>query len=499
MENKDLLSILEDYCGGDYVPMHMPGAKRNASMFNMKNPYSLDLTEIEDFDNMHHADGIIADAFFRCAELFGADETLYLINGSSAGILSAICGSTKKNDTVIVARNCHISVYNAIYINELNPVYIYPRHYLTAGEEYGRKWSVGYNSEFNTEQYLSEITPQNAGICGRISPDDVKAAFERNPQASAVIITSPTYEGLVSDIRKIADIVHSYDAVLIVDEAHGAHFNFHEAFPDSANKCGADVVVQSIHKTLPAFTQTALLHMNGPLADRQRIKKYWSIFQTTSPSYLLMASIDRCVSLIRSNGRQLFEAYVKRLLELRTKISGLKFIKLMDTDDISKIVLLADDGKELSNILRKKYHIELEMASMKYVIAMTSIGDKPEYYERFYDALSQIDIQLEKKKMLKRSEADLVLKRVEDYMKLEQVVSVYKAENMEAEDVKLSEAAGRISAGKICFYPPGVPIINSGEQFNENVIAEIADGVKSGIEVMGINYKEKEVMVPCLK
>lgn len=499
MENKDLLNILEDYCGGDYVPMHMPGAKRNSSMFNMKNPYSLDLTEIEDFDNMHHADGIIADAFFRCAELFGADETLYLINGSSAGILSAICGSTKKNDTVIVARNCHISVYNAIYINELNPVYIYPRHYLTAGEEYGRKWSAVYNSEFNTEQYLSEITPQNAGICGRISPDDVKAAFERNPQASAVIITSPTYEGLVSDIRKIADIVHSYGAVLIVDEAHGAHFNFHEAFPDSANKCGADVVVQSIHKTLPAFTQTALLHMNGPLADRQRIKKYWSIFQTTSPSYLLMASIDRCVSLIRSNGRQLFEVYVKRLLELRTKISGLKFIKLMDTDDISKIVLLADDGKELSNILRKKYHIELEMASMKYVIAMTSIGDKPEYYERFYDALSQIDIQLEKKKMLKRSEADLELKRVEDYMKLEQVVSVYKAENMEAEDVKLSEAAGRISAGKICFYPPGVPIINSGEQFNENVIAEIADGVKSGIEVMGINYKEKEVMVTCLK
>ncbi|MFR1766200.1 MAG: aminotransferase class I/II-fold pyridoxal phosphate-dependent enzyme [Lachnospira sp.] len=475
MENKDLLSILEDYCGGDYVPMHMPGAKRNASMFNMKNPYSLDLTEIEDFDNMHHADGIIADAFFRCAELFGADETLYLINGSSAGILSAICGSTKKNDTVIVARNCHISVYNAIYINELNPVYIYPMH------------------------DLSEITAQNAGICGRINPDDIKASFERNPHASAVIITSPTYEGLVSDIRKIADIVHSYGAVLIVDEAHGAHFNFHEAFPDSANKCGADVVVQSIHKTLPAFTQTALLHMNGSLADRQRIKKYWSIFQTTSPSYLLMASIDRCVSLIRSNGRQLFEAYVNRLLELRKKISGLKFIKLMDTDDISKIVLLADDGKELSNILRKKYHIELEMASMKYVIAMTSIGDKPEYYERFYDALLQIDIQLEKEKMLKRNEDDLELKRVEDCLKLEQVVSVYKAENMENEDVKLSEAAGRISAGKICFYPPGVPIINSGEQFNEKVIEEITDAVKSGIEVMGINYKEKEVMVRCLK
>lgn len=478
MTDKDLLDILEEYCGGDYIPMHMPGAKRNASLFKIDNPYSLDLTEIEGFDNMHHADGIIADAFLRCAKLFGADESLYLINGSSAGILAAVCGATDKKDTVIVARNCHISVYNAIYLNELNPVYIYPEYYMKDSQDFNMR---------------------NAGICGRISAEDIKNALKDNPKATAVIITSPTYEGLVSDIRQIAQVVHEHGAVLIVDEAHGAHFNFHEAFPDSANKCGADIVVQSIHKTLPAFTQTALLHMNGKFVNRERIKKYWSIFQTTSPSYILMSSIDSCVTLINSDGRKLFDRYVEMLCCLRKEIENLKYIKIMQTDDISKIVLITDDGKMLSNILRNKYHIELEMASQKYVIAMTSIGDTPQYYERFLAALREIDkngLEVDKRSVKKATGHYFGDGKQQS---AEQAVNVYEAENLPCEEVRLCEASGRISAGKICFYPPGIPLINSGEKFSQSIITDIIDGIDSGLEVMGINYREKEVMVRCLK
>ena len=174
---KDLLERLEEYCGADYVPLHMPGAKRNTQEFVMPNPYAIDITEIDGFDNMHHAEDILKEAFERTAKLFGAEESLWLINGSSAGLLAAICGATKKNDTVLVARNCHRSVYNAIYLNELNPVYLYPK----------------------------EVT---SGIYGAVSPSQVEQAFKQHENIRAVIITSPTYEGIVSDVKKIAEIVH---------------------------------------------------------------------------------------------------------------------------------------------------------------------------------------------------------------------------------------------------------------------------------------------------
>ena len=212
----------------------------------------------------------------------------------------------------------------------------------------------------------------------------------------AVIITSPTYEGIVSDVKKIAEIVHRYGKILIVDEAHGAHFAFHEAFPESAVFCGADAVIQSIHKTLPSLTQTALLHLQGNI-DKERVRRYWDMYQTTSPSYVLMGGIDRCMTVLETKGKPLFNAYVTRLLALRKKLETLTNIRLFPTDDISKIVLLVRDGKELYQELLNKYHIQLEMASLQYVIAMTSIGDTDEYYERFFEALRQIDDEMQTK------------------------------------------------------------------------------------------------------
>ncbi len=455
MTGKDILDYLTEYSKEDYVPMHMPGAKRNDRLMSMDNPYGLDITEIDGFDNMHNPTGIIKDAFDRCAKVFGADESLFLINGSSAGVMSAICGATGHGDTVIVARNSHISVYNAMYLNKLNPVYVYPK--------------VG-----------------SFGYCQAVTATQIEDALKNNSGVKAVIITSPTYEGIVSDILAIAEVVHKYGAVLIVDEAHGAHLKFHSTFPKSANECGADVVIQSIHKTLPSLTQTALLHMNGDLIDRERVRMYWNMYQTTSPSYILMGSIDRCVRLIEEQGQQLFNEYVERLLELRKQISCLKNIRLCPVDDISKIVLGVNDGAMLYDRLLKEYHIQCEMTSASYVVAMTSIGDTKQYYERFIDALRKLDVQCEC-----YSEGSKTL----EYSQHVTECSIYDAVNEAKEYVSMSKAAGRIAGCKVCLYPPGIPLVVEGEIITEEDIRIIRDALQRGIEVIGI--KEEEML--CLR
>lgn len=380
--------------------------------------------------------------------------------------------------------------------------------------------------------------------------DDIEKHLKENENISTVIITSPTYEGIVSDIKSIACVVHRYGKVLIVDEAHGAHLHFHKDLPESAVDCGADAVIQSIHKTLPSFTQTALLHLNGKIIDRDKVKHYWNIYQSTSPSYLLLAGIDRCVSIIQENGKELFDNYVYNLKCLRKRLSKLKYIKLLDVDDISKIVLATWNGKGLHDILLKYYHIELEMSSLKYIIAMTSIADKVEYYERFAQALEQIDELIEEQLLAIKQENILnssinndklyntlnkyncntdtsknvqlrqdILTKIVYYNKaLKNVgliqsigensninnysglykanvkLNIYKALTCDnKEKINLYQAQGKISANTVCFYPPGIPLVNPGEIITKEVIDYIISGLNTGLEVMGLDIENIEL------
>ena len=217
---------LKDYSDSDYYGFHMPGHKRNLDMLKSTVPYKIDITEIEGFDDLHHAEGILKEAQIRAARIYHADETHFLINGSTVGILSAIAGVTKKGDTILVARNCHKSVYHAIYMNELNPVYLYP--------------DFNHCAQLNTE----------------VSVDDVREALDKYPSIRAVVIVSPTYDGVVSDVEAIAEAVHEKGIPLIVDEAHGAHFGFHPYFPQNANTRGADIVIHSGTKFLGGHNDT---------------------------------------------------------------------------------------------------------------------------------------------------------------------------------------------------------------------------------------------------
>lgn len=527
----DILSKLDKYKDENIVPMHMPGAKRNKELIelymgDMGNPYEKDITEINGFDNMHNAETIIKDAFDEAAELYGADESWYLVNGSTAGNMSAICGVTHKNDVVIMARNCHISVYNAVILNELNPVYIYPEY----DEEYG---------------YYKGITLKEI----KVIVDKYSSDHDRN-DIKAVILTSPTYEGNVSDIKSIAEYLHQYNIPLIVDEAHGAHFNFSESFPQSAVKSGADVVINSVHKTLPSLTQTAIMHINYGIVDVERIRRYWNIYQSTSPSYILMSSIARSLSIVKNDGDKLFAEYVDKLTILRNGLSELKHIRLINTDDISKLVLGYKDAKWLYDTLFYKYKIQLEMSSIKYVIAMTSIFDSQEYYDRFLAALKEIDEELDNRVLAalkeideeidesisKYDRKDILNSKVDkdldnrfnsihngeednrlNYSSInnqdngnkvniadfrdEQTLTIAEAFNRRdlsgCDEIQMNNEKiyGKISGESVYVYPPGIPILCPGEVITRKIIAILEAAGEAGLEVVGV----KEGALLCLR
>ena len=464
------------------LPMHMPGSKRNSELMSMPDPVKMDITEITGFDNLHNATGIIKECAIEAARIFGADETCLLVNGSTAGIMAAICGATHCGDKVLVARNVHRSVINALYLGQLNPEYIFP-----------------------------EMKCPEAGIYGAVKPEDIEEAFKgsvghgktskriecgnavdgsaehsKNSDIKAVIITSPTYEGIVSDISAISDIVHRYGGVLIVDQAHGAHFGFNEEFPESAVRQGADAVITSVHKTLPALTQTALLHINRGRIDADRVKMFWNIFQSTSPSYILMGSIDNCVTILKEKGDYLFKKYVERLKNIRNEIDKLKYINLLPVDDISKIVLLVNDGGEFARQLRQIYKIELEMASEKYVIAMTSIGDTDEGYARFLQALREMD--REEYSSVQSNNSGLVCPKI--------AMSIYEALNSPIEMSDFNNSVGRIAGEAICIYPPGINLVNPGEVITEGVINALKSGLKDGLEILGMS---EDLQIRCVK
>ena len=469
MENKDLYDRLSELAAGDNVPLHMPGHKRNTDIFSMSNPYGIDITEIDGFDNLHNADGIIKEDFKRAAKLFGADETLFLVNGSSAGNMAAICGASKKGDTVIVARNVHCSVNNALFLNELNPVYIYPE--------------------------IDEI-----GICTGITRESVRAALEEHPEACEGIITSPTYEGVVSDIKGIAEETHRFGAVLIVDEAHGAHFGFHSYFPQNANTRGADVVIHSLHKTLPSLTQTALLHINGRYAGRERIRNYLHMLQSSSPSYILMASIDECVRGMDECREEIMDTYVECLQQTRERLKQLKNIKLIEAEhfDQSKIVLSVKNlkntdgevlnGKRFQEMLRS-YHLEMEMASGSYVIAMTGPGDTQEGMDRLVQAVMEIDKNILCEE-LSGNDEDHTIKNISyEMIPLEQAYSSFEAGRMEGESVKWNEASGRISLEYVYLYPPGIPMIVPGERITSTIVQKMVKYKEMGFSIEGLSQE----------
>ena len=466
---KSLYEKLINYGKSDFYGFHMPGHKRNGEIMENGLPYQIDITEIEGFDDLHHARELLKEAQERAARVYHAEETCYLINGSTSGILSGLLGCTHKGGRILAARNCHKSVYAAIYMHELDVEYIYP--------EYDEK--TGLNGAIDADAVRRILLEDRTEHCGKTT-------------ISAIVITSPTYDGVVSDIRRIADTVHEFGIPLIVDEAHGAHFGFHTYFPVNANQQGADVVIHSLHKTLPSLTQTALIHLNGNLINRERVRKYVHMLQTSSPSYVLMASMDECI-LFLEREQDAFVLYQERLKKLRRELKKLKKLQLVETNayDCSKIVISTKNtvkgqevytGKILYEELLTSYHLQMEMASREYVLAMTSVCDTEEGFRRLKEALFQIDESLERKEI---DNTSMELPR------LQRVYTSAEAENLSEEKSNVEillpkECQERISLEYAYVYPPGIPLIVPGERISKKAVELLQLYEKSGFDIEGL-------------
>ncbi len=480
--NELLLTKLLEYGKTDFYPMHMPGHKRNIKhkvLSDFPNPFFIDITEIDGFDNLYHPEDILKDSMEWAANIYHADKTYYLINGSSGGILSAVSAVTRNGGHILVSRNCHKSVYHGIILKQLRVGYIYP-------------------------QIIAEM-----GIQGGILAEDVDKSLKDYPDTQAVLIVSPTYDGVISDIEAIAKVVHTHGIPLIVDEAHGAHFSFGgEDFPKSAVDCGADIVIQSLHKTLPSLTQTAIMHVRRGLVDMEKLEQYLQIYQTSSPSYVFLASIEACVFEMEKNGRQYLHEFKRKLDEMKIRLQDLNALKILKKEseydgifdlDPAKIVVSCkncrtSDGLEpvnggiLADILRNRYHIEMEMSSVDYVTAIVSCFDTTEGLERLCSALLEID------KDLVRLDSENA--RNGDYEWDKPEIRMNMAESMESvhEKLQLQCCAGRISGEFIYLYPPGIPIVAPGELVTKEIIEQVLNYKEMGFAVQGMADKKSNYL-----
>ena len=468
-----LIEKLTEYGQSDFYPYHMPGHKRQPLEGFPEQLAALDITEIEGFDNLHQPEGILLEAQRQVAEAYGVEESFFLVNGSTCGILSAVSAAVPFGGHLLISRNCHKSVYHGAYLRQLRLSYIYAE----------------INREFD--------------ICEAVTAAQVEEMLDRDSSIQAVLIVSPTYEGRIADVEAIAEVVHKKGIPLIVDEAHGAHLGFAEGFAQNSGRLGADLVINSVHKTLPAMTQTALLHCNGNLIDRDKIKRFLHIYQSSSPSYIMMASIEHAVQTaveskeLFCNFREQWQWMLEQLKELQN-MRVLGEACMGKIHDIGKLVISTKGtnvpGKQLADMLRNRYHLEVEMACETYVLAMFTIGDRPEGYARLCRALLEID-----KEVCGAGKTDAV-EKTKVIEKTKVGIPFFEAWDREREFVELEASQGRFAGEFINLYPPGTPIVVPGECISEAVIQKIKECLQAGLEVQGVYSAEEsaEKVVSCI-
>ena len=455
----DLLEQLARYDAADFLPMHMPGHKRTA-LGGEELPWQLDITEIDGFDNLHEAEGILKDGMEFAARLYGSARAFYLVNGSSGRSLAALAAAAPFGSRILMARGCHKSVYHAVELLHLEPLYLTP-----------------------------PVDPSFA-VSASLPPEAVESALAQHPDVRLVVLTSPTYEGVISDIAAIAAVCHRRSIPLLVDEAHGAHLYFHPAFSSGAVTAGADLVIQSVHKTLPSLTQTALAHVQGNLVDPQRLAHFLAVFQTSSPSYLLMGSIHRCLKLLEHRGPALFADYARNLQHLDRRLEALHHLRVLchGADHCSRHpdFFAFDPGKlfvsthgtdltgpQLAALLRQR-GIEPEMAAPQGVLAMTSCCDTAETLERFAAVLLELDGLCH----------NISVPCIRPTPPLPPVrYTIAQARQLPTVPLPMAEAIGRTMAESLWMYPPGIPLVVPGEVLTADIVQALHDIADSGVQL----------------
>ena len=456
------------------LPLHMPGHQRKRDMGTAL-PYAYDYTEVDELDNLHAPEGILQEAMNRTAAYYGCSDCFYLVNGSSSGLQAGIFTLLEEGDEVVVARNCHRSVFYALSLRKAKIHFLLPEFW------------------------------EDFSCFGSVSLKEVERLLREFPKSKALIFTSPSYEGVVSDVEGIAKLCHENGLSLLVDEAHGAHFSPKKgaSFPESAISLGADLVVQSPHKTLCSLTQSAWILGNGERYSREKLSFYLSVFQTTSPSYPLMLSLEKATTLLEREGEALFSHWKEVMMGFREKAKGLScFSFLWEKEeacfamDFSKIFLRALGipklrlGRDLAKLLREDYGIESEMHSGENLLLMTGPFISEEELDRLFLTLKDIERRFgeEKGKPLRSKLLSSALYQISVAENTLQISEGLK----EGEEFNLRDGEGRICLEYLSLYPPGIPLLFPGEKLTAEKIQGIEALEKEGIELQYSRHRQGE-------
>jgi arginine/lysine/ornithine decarboxylase len=428
---------------------HVPGHKYGFVFpANARNDYEpllkLDATELTGLDDLHHPESVIAEAQLLAAKLYNVEETFFLVNGSTTGNLAmifAVCGEKKK---VIVQRNCHKSVMHALQLAGATPVFLSP--------------------EFD----------KDVRVASYVAYDTIKKALELHPDAAALVLTNPNYYGMAVDLTEVVHLAHRYGIPVLVDEAHGAHFILGQPFPKTAVACGADVVVQSAHKTLPAMTMGSYLHFNSSLVDKEKLKYFLQVFQSSSPSYPIMASLDLARSYVACLTKNDVKKVAEQIREFKDALATIEGIAIVHSHqplvqtDLLKITLQTRSelsGYELQQLLERE-GIFAELADPFNVLLIYPLA-VIEQMEQVVEKIQQAF------RGLRYSEQLLYSFHSFSFLPSTDAISYKELQTLPKKVVDLKRAEGYIAAETIIPYPPGVPLLWIGERICKEHIEQI--------------------------
>lgn len=429
---------------GFHIPGHGQGKGLPAALAGLEGQalFALDLTELPGLDDLHNPGGPIARAQELAAEIYGSDRSFFLVNGTTAGIHSMITAQVKQKK-VIVARNAHRSVLGGLVLSGADPVYVLP-----------------------------EIIPDFEIDCG-VRTAVVRQALADHPGAAAVFTVRPNFYGVARDLDGLVRAAHEQGTPVLVDEAHGAHLRFHRDLPRDAMAAGADASVQSTHKLSGSLGQSSMLHLREGLVDAGAVAASLRLLQTTSPSYLLMASLDLARRQMSLQGEDIMEKALTLARGVRQRLAGIRDLRFLTSDclpgdrcglDSTKLVISVQNlgltGYQVSGLLAGRYKVFVEMADFYNIVAFVSTGTTGEDCDRLVEALRDIAARDKLRSLPPAPGAPATFKKV---MKPR---DAWFAPSMK---VPLAESRGRICAEAAAVYPPGIPVVNPGEEITGEI------------------------------
>lgn len=462
-----LLDTLLDHAKRHVTSFHTPGHKNGKGIdkklanFTGRNMYAMDVTVFPEVDSLHDPTGPIRKAQTLMAEAYGAEHSLFLVNGSSVGNMAMIMAACRPGESLIISRNAHKSTLGGIVLSGVWPIWVQPQ------------------------------VDQNLDVLFDSTPEQIEKALKQFPEAKAVFVTSPTYNGITTNLKRIAEICHAKGKLLLVDEAHGAHLGFHRNLPMSAIQAGADLVVQSTHKTLAAISQGSVLHFNSKLTEFSRVRKIVSMLQTTSPNYLTMASLDLARAQMMSEGEEILGRLISNCERARSEINHLKNFTCLTRSEIqgrgydldtTKITINVTRtgyaGQKISEILTNEFNIQVDAADLFNLIAITGVGTDKKDLDQLVRALEQLDVR--KKGDAQNQMLNIPSLSTELVMNPRDVFLLYRSKR-----VPLRKAIGHISAQPLTPYPPGIPVLIPGERVTSEIVEYLEDLTERAVRVSG--------------